>query len=74
MHALCMSFVSPVIHNNTQKLAHISLSIIEFIVLTMSLNVSAHRAIIRRYIIKPYTIELRLPYVSIHYTYHCVLQ
>jgi hypothetical protein len=41
-----------------KQLAHISLRITEFIGHTMSQHVSAHGAIIRRYINKPYTIEL----------------
>jgi hypothetical protein len=40
---------------------------------TMSLHVSAHGAIIRRYINKPYTTELCFLYGSIYCTYHCVL-
>jgi hypothetical protein len=56
-----------------QKLAHISLCITEFIGSTMSLHVSARGAIIRRYINKPYTIELCILYGSIYCAYHCVL-
>jgi hypothetical protein len=55
-----------------QKLAHISLCMTEFIGRTMSLHVSAHGAIIRRYINKPYTIELCLIYESIYCIYRCV--
>jgi hypothetical protein len=58
----------------TNQLAHISLCITEFIGRTMSPHVSAHGAIIRRYINKPYTIELCLLYGSIYYTYHYVLK
>jgi hypothetical protein len=58
----------------TNQLAHISLCIFEFIGRTMSLHVSTHGAIVRRYIDKPYTIELCILYGSIYYTYHCVLQ
>jgi hypothetical protein len=41
-----------------------------FIGRTVSLHVSAHRVIIRRYINKPYTIELWLLYGFIYCTYH----
>jgi hypothetical protein len=58
----------------TNQLAHISLCITQFIGRTMSLDVSAHGVIIRRYINKPYTTELILLYGSIYSTYHCVLQ
>jgi hypothetical protein len=52
---------------------HISLCIIEFIGRTMSLHASVHGAIIRRYINKPYIIELCVLYESIYCTYYCVL-
>jgi hypothetical protein len=48
--------------------------ITEFIGHTVSLHVSAHRAIIRRYTNKSYTIELRLLYGSIYCAYRCVLR
>jgi hypothetical protein len=57
---------------HTRQLAHISLCITEFIGRTVSLHVSANGAIIRRYINKPYNIELCLSYGSIYCTNHCV--
>jgi hypothetical protein len=58
----------------TKQLTHISLCITEFIDCTMSQQVPAHEAIIRRYINKPYSIELCLLYGSIYCTDHCVSQ
>jgi uncharacterized membrane protein len=55
---LYMSFFACRTQQYTNQLAHVSLCITEFIVHTISLHVSAHRTIIRRYINKPYTIEL----------------
>jgi hypothetical protein len=56
-----MSFVFLIRHNNIPKLAHISLCITEFMGRTMSLHVSAHGAILKLYINKPYTTELTTP-------------
>jgi hypothetical protein len=55
-----MSFVFPVKQQYTNQLAHILLCITEFIGHTMLQHVSAHGAILGRYINKPYTIELCL--------------
>jgi hypothetical protein len=52
------------------ELTHISLCIIEFIGRTMSLHVSAHGAIFRPYINKPYTTELCSYIVLIHNKMH----
>jgi hypothetical protein len=53
-----MSFVFPVKQQYTKQLAHISFCITEFIDHTVLQHVLAYGAIIRRYINKPYTIEL----------------
>jgi hypothetical protein len=57
----------------THQITHNPLCTTEFVGRTASLHVSAHRAIIRRYINKPYTIELRLLYGSIYCAYRHVL-
>jgi hypothetical protein len=64
---ICMS------NTTIYQLTHISLCIIEFFGRTVSLRVSAHGAIFRRYINKPYTIELCILYGSIYCIHHCVL-
>jgi hypothetical protein len=70
---LYMSFIF--LSNTTiYQLTHISLCIIEFIGHTMPLHVLAHGAIFRRYINKPYTIELCILYGPIFFIFHCVLQ
>jgi hypothetical protein len=53
----------------TNQLAYISLCITEFIGHTISLHALAHGAIIRRYVNKPYTIELCFLYSSIYCVY-----
>jgi hypothetical protein len=53
----------------TNQQAHISLCVTEFICHTMSLHVSAHGAILRRYINKPYAIELCILYGSIYFSH-----
>jgi hypothetical protein len=58
------SFIFPA-NTTIYQLTHVSLCIIEFIGPTTSLQVSAHGAILRRYINKPYTIELCIVYGSI---------
>jgi hypothetical protein len=57
----------------TKQLADISLCITEFIGRRMLQHVLDHGAIIRRYINKPYTIELCLLCGCIYCTYDCVL-
>jgi hypothetical protein len=67
-------FVFSVKHNKHQILTHILLCITEFVGRTASLHISAHGAIIRRYINKPYTIELYLIYGSIYCVHRRVLR
>jgi hypothetical protein len=67
-----MSFLACRTQQYTNQLAHISLCITEFIGHTVELHISAHGAIIRRYVNKPYTIELCFIYGSIYCTYLCV--
>jgi hypothetical protein len=59
-----MSFIF-LSNTTTYQLTHISLCVIEFIGRTMPLHISAHGAIFKRYINKPYTIELCILYGSV---------
>jgi hypothetical protein len=65
----------PAKHNNSLNSSHfIVYNWVLLVYSTVSLHVLAHRAIIRRYINKPYNIELPLLYGFIYCTYLSVLQ